>query len=56
MIFDVMAYSPFVSDKYKVIWKENLVANQMPLRAFFPHTPSIETTINQEEIDAIELV
>ena len=39
MTLDVMANSPFVSTrKYKAICNENLVINQMSLRAFF-HEP-----------------
>ena len=29
------------SSKYKATWKENLVVNQMSLRAFFTRTPSV---------------
>ena len=37
MTFDVMSNSPFFTNKYKEIWKENPVVNQTSLRAFCTH-------------------
>ena len=34
-------FSFCLTSKYKAIWKENLVVNQMSLRAFIPCTPTI---------------
>ena len=38
MTLDVLSNSPFLTSKYKAIWKENPVVNQKSLCAFF-HAP-----------------